>query len=122
MSEIAIGVKTAVALCAAVSSVVSAYWLARRSAAKDTAELERKLEKKVALLTESIVELAANTKDKDEIRELVDDSLHNLSVILEAIKCTTDGNNQQLQEVLIQIAVLKEKVRALEESNDRRMP
>lgn len=111
MSEITIGLKTMISVGTVVASVVSAYWLARRAASKDTLELERKFNK----LRLQIAELASTSQDREGVRALVRESLDNLSVILTTIKQTSDSNSDELREVLIQQGILKEKVHALEE-------
>lgn len=111
MNEITIGVKTAISIGSTVVAVVSAYWLARRSATKENVELERKLNKLKVQLTE----LSSSSQGRDDVKELVRESLDSLSIILKAIKDTADTNSDDLKAVLIQQGVLNEKVQALEE-------
>lgn len=113
MSEITIGIKTVISIVSGTVGLVSAYWFARRAAAKDTLELERKLTK----LKVQLVELASTSQDREDVKVLVRDSLDNLSSILTTIQQAADTNSDELREVLIQQGILSEKVRALEEHN-----
>lgn len=103
------------AVSSTTAGVVSAYWLARRAAAKDTLELERKFNK----LKAQVAEVATSAQGREEVRALVRESLDSLSVILTAIKQTSDINSDELKEVLIQQAILREKVNALEHRCER---
>ena len=111
MSEITFGVKTVVSVVSGAIGLVSAYWLARRAASKETLELERKFNK----LRLQVTELAATAQDREDVKELVRESLDNLSSILTSIKQTADTNSDDLKEVLIQQGILSEKVHSLEE-------
>ena len=111
MSEITIGIKTAISIGSTIVAVVTAYWLARRSATKENMDLERKLSKLKVQLTE----LSASSQDREDVKELVRESLDSLSIILKAIKDTADTNSDDLKAVLVQQGVLNEKVQALEE-------
>jgi len=111
MSEFTIGIKTLISIVSTVAGVVTAYWLARRSATKENLDLERKLSK----LRVQLAELSASSQDRDDVKELVRESLDSLSIILKAIKDTADTNSDDLKAVLIQQGVLNSKVQALEE-------
>lgn len=111
MSEITIGIKTVISIVSGTVGLVSAYWFARRAAAKDTLDLERKFNK----LKMQVVAVESTSQDRDDVKVLVRDSLDNLSAILTAIQQTADTNSDELMEVRIQQGILSEKVRALEE-------
>lgn len=115
MSEITVGIKTVISIVSGTVAAVSAYWLARRAASKDTLDLERKFNK----LRLQVTELAATAQDREDVKELVRESLDNLSSILKTIKQNADSNSDDLKEVLIQQGILNEKVRALEEHRER---
>jgi len=111
MSEIAIGIKTLISITSTAVAVATAYWLARRSATKENLDLERKLNK----LRIQVTQLSGTSQDRDDVKELVRESLDSLSIILRAIKDTADTNSDDLKAVMIQQGVLNEKVQALEE-------
>lgn len=111
MSEIAIGIKTVISVVSTAVAVSTAYWLARRSATRENLDLERKLNK----LRIQITEISGTSQDRDDVKELVRESLDSLSIILKAIKDTADTNSDDLKVVLVQQGVLNEKVQALEE-------
>lgn len=111
MNEVTIGLKTVISAISATAGIVTAYWLARRSASRESLELERKLSK----LGHQVAELSGNSQGRDDVKELVRESLDSLSIVLKAIKNTSDTNSDELKAVLIQQGVLNEKVRALEE-------
>jgi hypothetical protein len=113
MSEETIGIKTVLTIISTVAGLVTAYWLARRSASKENLDLERQLNK----LRLQVTQLSGSAQDRDDVKVLVRESLDNLSTILNAIKDTSDTNSDDLKAVLIQQGVLNEKVQALEERN-----
>lgn len=92
-------------------AVVTAYWLARKAAAKDNTDLGDKLNR----LKTQVAVINATAQDRDEVKELVRESLDSLSTMLTAIGNAAEANSDELREVLIQQGVLNEKVRALEE-------
>lgn len=111
MSEVVIGIKTVISIASTAVAVATAYWMARRSATKENLDLERKLNQ----VRIQITELSGSTQDRDDVKELVRESLDSLSIILKAIKDTADTNSDDLKAVLIQQGVFNEKVQALEE-------
>jgi len=107
VSEITIGIKTVITIVSSTVAVVSAYWLARRAAAKTSLKLERQINKlKIQLAT---------TQNRDEVKVLVSESLESLSVMIAALGNETEANSDELKMVLIQQGILNEKVRVLEE-------
>ena len=111
MTEITVGIKTVALITSTTASVVTAYWLARRAAAKDNLELERQFNK----LRLQVTTLAAKSQDREEVKELVRESLASLSAMLTALGQSSEANSDELRDVLIQQGILNEKVRALEE-------
>lgn len=111
MTEFTLGIKTIISIVTTAAGVVTAYWLARRSASKENLDLERQLAK----LRLQVAQLSGTTQDRNDVKELVRESLDSLSIILKAIKDTADTNSDDLKAVLIQQGVLNEKVQALEE-------
>lgn len=111
MSEIVVGIKTVISIVSTAVAVATAYWLARRAASQDVLDLERKVNR----LKIQVTTLSGATQDRAAVKELVEESLASLSVILKAIKNTSDINSDDLKAVLIQQGVLNEKVHTLEE-------
>ena len=92
--------KTALAVATATVSIVSAYWVARGTAAKETAEVAKDL---------------ATTK---EAMAALGNSLDKIESLLSGVAANDKTNALEYRQLFIDITALKVKVRHLEEHYD----
>lgn len=114
MTTEVIGVKTALALGSALVSAVTAYWLAVMRAKKDSTDLEAK----IAELRQELATIKSTAQKREDVKEVVKESLDGLIVLLKEIRKTVDSNNEDIKEVLIAQGILTQRVNSLERRRD----
>jgi hypothetical protein len=114
MSEEVIGLKTALTLGGALVTAVSAFWAAKLTAKKDNDELDEK----IAEIRAQLAMLAGKSQGREDVKEVVKDSLEGLIMLLKEIRRTVDSNNTDIKDVLIKQGILTERVSHLERRRD----